>query len=77
MLEIILKECIQTRLRIPLKKIGNFKCIVAIPFKTEARAYLDLFLGRIGFKECFLHLEPVLVSFGYGPNVCVVDIGSS
>ena len=80
MLEAIISKCLVQRLKIPRENFKHFNCVMTVPDllnKREVKHYLNLLLGRLNFKSCFLHQESVLVTFGYAlQNALVVDVGS-
>ena len=75
MLEMIIRECLQKRLKI--KNFELFNCIVIAQDIIINYKFLDLALKRLKFKSAIVHQESVMATYGLAhPSACIVDIGA-
>jgi actin-related protein 8 len=58
---------ITKKLKIPLSELKEMNSIIIIPDvfnRLQIKALVDMFLRQLCFKNTYLHLESILVSFG-------------
>ncbi|CAK8690567.1 unnamed protein product [Clavelina lepadiformis] len=78
-LQCLWTKAIENFLRIPVKDIGKYRCILVIPDiynREHIKNLVNLLLDQMQFSAIIIHQESVCATYGCGvANACVVDVG--